>query len=247
MELLGATIPDSVEEKHALYREKLRECYLKGEPTIDEAKRIMALKELLELTFDEHLAIETDIRLDLYVDHVERKIVSGEVNLKDVDALDELKGQFHITPEESARLEPYILSCLQRLAVKGKLLIVDDDLLLLQTLDDYLSKAGYQIVPAESVAAAMEYLKSATVDLILSDIKFNESDLDGFQFYLSVQAQPHLRSIPFVIMSSLRDGVIIRSGVQLGVDDYLTKPVDPDLLIAVIEGKLKRYRNFDRG
>jgi DNA-binding response OmpR family regulator len=117
----------------------------------------------------------------------------------------------------------------------------------LQTLDDLLSAAGYQIVPAESVAAALEYLKSAPVDLILSDIKFGESDLDGFQFYMSVQAQPHLRKIPFVIMSSLRDGIIIRSGVQLGVDDYLTKPVDPDLLTAVIEGKLKRYRNFDRG
>jgi len=123
---------------------------------------------------------------------------------------------------------------------------VDDDLLLLQTLDDLLSNVGYQIVPAESVAAAMEYLKSSPVDLILSDIKFNESDLDGFQFYMAVQAQPHLRKIPFIFMSSLRDGVIIRSGVQLGVDDYLTKPVDPDLLTAVIEGKLKRFRNFDR-
>jgi len=45
-------------------------------------------------------------------------------------------------------------------------------------------------------------------------------------------------------MSSLSDGVIVRSGVQLGVDDYLTKPLDADLLLAVVEGKIKRYRNI---
>jgi DNA-binding response OmpR family regulator len=43
-------------------------------------------------------------------------------------------------------------------------------------------------------------------------------------------------------MSSLDEGLFIRTGVQLGVDDYLTKPLDLDLLVAVIEGKLKKYR-----
>jgi DNA-binding response OmpR family regulator len=45
-------------------------------------------------------------------------------------------------------------------------------------------------------------------------------------------------------MSVLGDGGIIRSGVQLGIDDYLTKPIDMDLLFAVVEGKLKRYKNL---
>ena len=76
--------------------------------------------------------------------------------------------------------------------------------------------------------------------------KFGDAELDGFQFFAAVQARPELRTLPFVFMSALRDGVIVRSGVQMGVDDYLVKPVDPDLLIAVIEGKLKRYRQFDR-
>jgi CheY-like chemotaxis protein len=246
MELLGTKIPELAEDKQKLYREKMRQWYINGQPTVDDARKIMGLKELLELSFDEHLSIEADVRLDLYVENVEKEITAGRVNLKDTTALDSLKEQFRITPEESAKLEPYILSCVQRLAVKGRILLVDDDLLLLQTVDNLLTDAGFQVIPTENVSEALKTLTTTSVDLILSDIKFGESELDGFQFFIAVQAQPHLRKTPFVFMSSLRDGVIIRSGIQLGVDDYLTKPMDPDLLIAVIEGKLKRYRNFDR-
>jgi DNA-binding response OmpR family regulator len=171
-------------------------------------------------------------------------IMGNEVDIKKPKALDELKVQYRITAEEAAKLEPYILSSFQRVAVKGKILLVDDDLLLLQSLEGLLNDSGFQVIPADSVAKGLEVLTNTAVDLILSDIKFKDEELDGFQFFLSVQAQPHLRKIPFVFMSSLRDGVIIRSGVQLGADDYLTKPVEPDLLIAVVEGKLKRYRNF---
>ena len=46
-------------------------------------------------------------------------------------------------------------------------------------------------------------------------------------------------------MSALHDGVIVRSGFQLGVDDYVTKPLDLDLLLAIINGKLKRYRTLE--
>jgi len=49
---------------------------------------------------------------------------------------------------------------------------------------------------------------------------------------------PQYAGLPFIFMSALTDGVIVRSGIQLGVDDYLTKPIEPDLLAAVIEGKL---------
>jgi CheY-like chemotaxis protein len=244
MELLGAKIPETQEGKLELYRARMRDCYLDGMPTVEGAKNIMALKELLELSFDDHLSVESDVRLDLYVEHVERMIMGNEVDIKKPNSLDELKLQYRITSEEAARLEPYILSSFQRVAVKGKILLVDDDLLLLQSLEDILNDYGFQVIPSDNVTQALEILTNTAVDLILSDIKFKDEELDGFQFFLNVQSQPHLRKIPFIFMSSLRDGVIIRSGVQLGADDYLTKPVEPDLLIAVVEGKLKRYRNF---
>lgn len=244
MELLGARIPETKEQRYEMYRIKMLDCYINGQPSVADARILMQLKELLELTFDEHLAIEADVRLDLYVKRVEKMIVTGDLNVHNSSALENLKQQFNITLEESSRLEQFILASFQRLTKKGRILIVDDDLLLLHSLEDLLNDTGYQVVTAPDIDTALEKLSNTPFDLILSDIKFGASDLDGFKFFKAVQEHPHLRSIPFVFMSALIDGVIIRSGIQLGVDDYITKPMDPDLLIATIEGKLKRFRDI---
>ncbi|MBI5022381.1 MAG: response regulator [Ignavibacteriales bacterium] len=244
MELLGARIPETKEERYEMYRMKMLDCYITGQPSVAEARVLMQLKELLELTFDEHLAIEADVRLDLYVKRVEKMILTGEMNLNNTTGLEKLKQQFSITPEEATRLEQFILASFQRLTKKGRILIVDDDELLLHSLEDLLNDCDYQVVTSPDIETALEKLNNTTFDLILSDIKFGVSDLDGFKFFKAVQEKPHLRSIPFVFMSALIDGVIIRSGIQLGVDDYITKPMDPDLLIATIEGKLKRFREI---
>ncbi len=246
MELLGVKVPATAKGREELYREKMRTCYRDGEPSVEDAKMLMELKELLEITFDQHLAIESDIRLELYVANVEKKILSGAMKLGDADPLENIKRKFRISAEEANKLEPYFLSRFQHLARKARILLVDDDLMLLDSMQDLLGDAGSQVVTAPDIKTGLEKLSAEPVDLILSDIKFGAGELDGFQFFKMVQEKPQWRNLPFVFMSALQDGVIIRSGVQLGVDDYLTKPIDPDLLVAVIEGKLKRYRAFDR-
>jgi PleD family two-component response regulator len=222
------------------------EAYAAGQPSVEEAKRLMELKEILEITFDDHFAVEADVRLELYVQSVEKQILNGEFNLKDTAALEELKQAFNISPDQAAKLEPYILSSFQRLAVKGKILIADDDVSLLKVLEMDLVSRGYQTVTCESVREALDKLSTVSVDLILSDIKFGPGEPDGFKFFASVQEQPHLRKIPFIFISALDDGVFVRSGAMLGADDYLTKPLDLDLLMAVIEGKLKRFRQMQK-
>ncbi len=240
MELLGARVPETKEERLALYRQRLEGWYQDGVPA--EKTSCLELRELLGLTPDEHYAVDSEVRFQLYMRNIEKRIISGESGDPIEETLGKLKRLFGITPEESSRLEPSILASLQRRAGKGRLLVVDDDLLLLETLEHLLQDSGYQVLTAADVGSALEKLESATVDFILSDIKFDLEELDGFNLFRTIQEYSHLRDIPFVFMSSFEDGVIIRSGMQLGIDDYLVKPVDPELLFAVIEGKLKRHR-----
>ena len=245
LEMLGTKLPKTNEEKITFYREKMLEYYGEGQPSVENAKRLMRLKELLEITFDEHFSAESDVRLELYMKNVQNGILSGEITLKKKKVLEEIKRQFCITTEQEASLASFVKSSLNKRTSKGRLLVVDDDEALVHLLADTLKENGYQVITALDVESAFHELKNNSVDLILSDIKFPQGELDGFKFFSSVQEYPHLRKIPFVFMSALYDGVIVRSGFQLGVDDYITKPLDLDLLLAIINGKLKRYRALE--
>ena len=241
-ELLGASLPTTKEERLELYHDKMIEFYRQGQPSVEHAQKLMRLKEILELTFDEHFAVESDVRLELFVSNVRGAILGGKITTRDTKKLAVLRKKFSITDDQAKSVESYIKSSFRKRNLKGRLLVVDDDESLLQALKIALEENGFDVSTATTVNAGFKLLEKAAFDLILCDIKFPEGDLDGFKLFASVQDHPHLRRIPFVFMSALLDGVVMRSGVKLGVDDYVTKPLDIDLLLAIIQGKLKRYR-----
>jgi CheY-like chemotaxis protein len=242
MELLGARLPESKGERLTLYGQRMREYCPEGRTSPEVENKLSRLRTLLGLSEEEHRTAESGVRLKLYVEYVEKATLSGEMNLADTDALEGLKKRFNITAEESKEVETSILSSLQRHVTKGRILLVDDDPTILKSIGGILTSHGFQVVLAPDIATAMERVQTGTIDFILSDITFKVGDLDGFQFFKAIMEQPKLRSTPFVFISGLQDNVIIQSGLQLGVDDYLIKPVEPDLLIGLIEGKLKRHR-----
>ncbi len=242
LDLLGVRLPETKAEQINYYRDAMVARYAKGSLDIEDAKKLLQLKELLNLTFDEHLTIEGEVRLKTYSDRIRKLIVAGSLDPADEVALGKLKEKYGILEEEAKALEHHLLASFGKLKMKGRILVADDDKLLLRTIEDLLTDAGYAVVTAEDIDAAVDQLRSTPFDLILSDIKFSDNEFEGFAFYKKVQAIPPYAAIPFIFMSALSDGVIVRSGIQLGVDDYLTKPIEPELLIAVIEGKLKRYR-----
>ncbi len=242
LDLLGVRLPETKAEQINYYREVMVARYAKGDLDVEDAKKLLQLKELLGLSFDEHLTIEAEVRLKTYSDRIRQLVVSGSLDPDDKTTLGKLKEKYGITEEESRGLEHHLLASFGKLRTKGRILIADDDKLLLRTIEDLLTDAGYAVVTAEDIDTAVEHLRSTPFDLILSDIKFSDNEFEGFAFFKKVQGIPLYASIPFIFMSALSDGAIVRSGVQLGVDDYLTKPIEPELLTAVIEGKLKRYR-----
>ncbi len=244
MELLGVHIPEQLEDKYALYKKRLKEFWADGQPEVEQIHKLMGLKELLELSFEEHANLEIDVRHELYISKIEEAIKFNRIGPLNTKHLEELKQLYQINSEEASKLEAYILSLFMKISTKGVILVVDDDELLLKTVEHELISRNYKVYTAPSVPDALLVLQNNSVDLIISDIKFQNSQMDGFSFFGLIQKHPLLNKIPFVLMSVLGDGGIIRSGLQLGVDDYLTKPLDIDLLFSVVEGKIKRYRSL---
>ncbi len=123
---------------------------------------------------------------------------------------------------------------------KQNLLVVDADPRSLRVLEVSLRNAGYNVAGCPSVGKALEILHANKPDLILSDTTF--SDMNGFDFVEQLRQNPEWSQIPFMFLSS--DGSIeskIR-GLELGVEDYLTKPIYIREVVARVGIELARQR-----
>lgn len=118
---------------------------------------------------------------------------------------------------------------------KMKVLIVDDEPLNVDYLEQRLEDLEYQIITASDGQKALDKIKNDQPDLILLDLMMPV--LDGFAVLSQVKADPGLRDIPVIIISADHDSKSIVRGIKQGADDYLTKPVNAELLVK----KLKEY------
>lgn len=122
--------------------------------------------------------------------------------------------------------------------MSGRLLIVDDDAALLRALEMTLRAAGYDVRTARSGADALIRLAQLQPDLIISDIRM--PGMDGHTLVRTLRDAPRTKLIPVVFLTAkdTKDDRI--AGFRAGVDGYLTKPFEPDELLAVVASILAR-------
>ena len=125
---------------------------------------------------------------------------------------------------------------------RGSIVLVDDDELMLMALVELLEDNKYTTKSFTKSEDALEYLKGHKPDLVLCDVNLQNSSFGGFTLFEKMTKLGHLHNVPFVFMSGLVDEAIIRAGKELGADDYLTKPFEPDMLLSVVKGKLRKYK-----
>jgi DNA-binding response OmpR family regulator len=103
------------------------------------------------------------------------------------------------------------------------LLLVDGDARNLRVLEVSLRRSGFSITSAESAAQALQYLAHSEPDLIISDTKLGDGD--GFELCKAVKGDARWRAIPFIFLTSATELDDKVRGLELGVEDYLTKPI----------------------
>ena len=126
-----------------------------------------------------------------------------------------------------------------------KVLVIDDDLELQELLKFSFQYFGYNVYQAFDGREGLKKVKEILPDVIVLDIMMPE--MDGFEVIEELKKDPELCLIPVIMLTSLghtRDRI---TGVKLGADEYLVKPVEPYELIAHVEGLIKKYyENVDQ-
>ncbi len=123
---------------------------------------------------------------------------------------------------------------------KYRILLVDDDPIIHKLLDQYFKKTPFTLDHAFSGAEAFSVLEDNPVDLIVLDI--NMPQMDGFQTLKKLREEISYAKIPVIFLSALdRDNLKVK-GLELGADDYLTKPFKGPELAARIKAVLRRNK-----
>ncbi len=116
------------------------------------------------------------------------------------------------------------------------ILVCDDDKEIVSAIEIYLSKEGYNVLKAYNGEECIEILKQNTIHLVLLDIMMPKKD--GIETIVEIRKQ---NSIPVIILSAKSEDEDKIKGLDLGADDYVTKPFNPQELIARVRSSLRRY------
>lgn len=119
-----------------------------------------------------------------------------------------------------------------------QLLVVDDDPSLLLAVSETLRAADYNVVTARRGAEAMVRIAEALPDLIISDIRM--PGMDGYALVRNLRAAPRTRLVPIVFLTAKDETADRIEGFRTGVDAYITKPFEPEELVAIVKSILDR-------
>ncbi|MGP8216002.1 MAG: response regulator [Bacteroidia bacterium] len=120
----------------------------------------------------------------------------------------------------------------------NKILLIEDNNEMRENTSEILQFAKYKVITAANGRIGIEKAKNENPDLIICDIMM--PDLDGYEVLDMLSKYPETASIPFVFLSAKAERNDVRKGMNLGADDYLTKPFDETELLNAIEVRLKR-------
>ena len=120
---------------------------------------------------------------------------------------------------------------------KTRILVIDDEDLVCRLLEAMLVPEGFDVALAHDGTEGLEKVKESSPDLILLDIKM--PGLNGFEVLRIVREQ---YDIPVIMLTAVREVTSVRDAIDVGADDYVTKPFNKAVLLARIKAKLRRTK-----
>ncbi len=120
----------------------------------------------------------------------------------------------------------------------GQLLLVDDEPGLREAVQAYLEDSGFAVAVASNAGEGLELARQKLPDLVITDIMMPQ--VDGYQFLKQLRDNPQLKTLPVVFLTAKGMTTDRIQGYNAGCDAYLSKPFDPDELVAIVTNLLQK-------
>lgn len=227
------------------YRQALTYAWNDGALTEAEERQLADLRTVFDITKAESEQIENIVKHECYRNALLQLLSDDSKEVLDSTSITDLQLTFQISNEEHRNMLTQLSSTMQH-KERDKLLVIDDDTRLLELLAASLEDSGFDVTALPTSDEAYALLRKFIPDLILCDINLETSTMGGFTFYQKVQEMKNVQSVPFIFLTGLTDESLVRTSKELGVDDFLLKPISEQTLVSTLRGKLKRFRQLNK-
>jgi PleD family two-component response regulator len=227
-----------------LYKQALLLAWSDGQKTGEEVHELLDLKQSLYISDEEDAALDKQAKLECYILLLKHLLQSNASKAEVASYLAELRRSFDVSNSEQLIIEANLNVMKEGKSNKQLIVVVDDEKQMLTLMKDILIQAQYDVKEYSTSDEAYEYLTKEKADCILCDISLETSTMNGFLFYERIRELRHLHQVPFIFITGLNDVVLMRAGKEMGVDDFLVKPVHRENLMATIRGRIKRYEQM---
>ncbi|HEY69666.1 MAG TPA: response regulator transcription factor [Anaerolineae bacterium] len=119
-----------------------------------------------------------------------------------------------------------------------KILVIDDEPNIVRLVRDYLEEAGFRVLTASNAETGLHALRREMPDLLVLDLGL--PDQDGWDLTRKIRSDPRVAGIPIIMLTARADETDRIIGLELGADDYITKPFNPREVIARVRAVLRR-------
>jgi len=120
----------------------------------------------------------------------------------------------------------------------GRVLVVEDDPVIRANVLELLTEEGFEVISARDGADGIALAKARIPDLVVCDIALPK--LDGYAVFRAIRADPEIAPTPFIFLTAKAERTDIRAGMNLGADDYLTKPYTASDLLGAVRVRMRR-------
>lgn len=213
------TMRDSATLDTAFRKAKIEHYLMKADEHVQMGRFFSAreiLKSVYEMDAVNRAAQSITKRIDFYLSDLMERSSGGESNGS---------GQKHRRPEI--------------------VLVVDQDERVLISLVENLRKYGFGAIGAAGYTEALEVISSFKPHLVISEVNFENGPV-GFDLYLWIRNNAGLKDIPFLYLATRITREMLIAGKRLGVDEFMTKPVDEEVVIASTLNALARHKNMHK-
>ena len=236
----GCTIADT--EREFKFCFIIKESWQNGKPSDEQIEKLKKVQQELNISEGKRLELERDIKNGLYKEALQAIWQTGGLSAFTAETIDNLRKEFEVSRIDHSFIESSLLKEVRKNKIKGNILVVDGDDNMLLEISSKLRSNFFAVIAAGTLDEALASLKIVTPDIIISELNFQTGPV-GFDLFEFIRTKRSAKYIPFIFTTTALDRTTFLIGKRLGVEEFFQKPIDYDLFIATLNGKIRQSSN----